>query len=152
MFFSGALIVGGWWVVGCCRKSYIGPAKIASFSSRNFSRNNKHDTFWHVVSTQYFYVLFLWAIAITDFRPLEIYKNLGLPLSAITFTVNSHANYHFYKYICFKYLYNFLEILYSMKSLFLIKIHVKVFYIQIRFKCETQLFFFFNNHGLQKSL
>ena len=51
----------------------------------------KHDTFWHAVSTGYFYVLFLWPIVVSDFRPLETYKNLGLPLSTITFTVNSHA-------------------------------------------------------------
>ena len=35
-------------------------------------------------------------------RLLEKYKNLGLPLSTITFTVNSHADNHFYRYICFK--------------------------------------------------
>ena len=40
-------------------RSYSGLAEIASFSSRDFSRSNKHDTFWHVVSVEYFYVLFL---------------------------------------------------------------------------------------------
>ena len=46
----------------------------------------KQDTFWYV--------------AVSDFRPLEIYKNLGLSLSTITFTVKkSHADNHFYKYI-----------------------------------------------------
>ena len=64
-----------------------------------------------------------------DFCPLEIYKNLGPPSSTITFTVNSHVDNHFYKYI---YLF---EILYSIKSVLFIKIHVtvltKVFYIQI---------------------
>ena len=60
--------------------SYLGPAGIASF-----------------------YGLFLWAIAVSDFRCLEIYKNLGLgfPLSAITFTINRRAGNHFYKYIYF---------------------------------------------------
>ena len=48
---------------------------------------------------------------------LEIYKNLGLPLSTVTFTVNSHADNHFYKYI------SFFQILYSMK-VFLIKMHI----------------------------
>ena len=57
-------------------------------------------------------------------RPLEKYKNLGLPLSTITFTVNSHADNHFYKYI---YLF---QMLYSIKCFF-IKIQVKVLYIQI---------------------
>ena len=60
------------------RKSYSGLAKIASFSSRDFSQSNKHDTFWHVLSTGYFFVLFLWAIAASDFLPLEIYKNFPL--------------------------------------------------------------------------
>ena len=92
------------------------------------------------MSTGYFYVLFLWAIAVSDFRPLENYKNLGLPLFIITFTVNSHAGNHSYKYI---YLF---QILYSTKSVFFIKIHVKVltkvFHIQIWFKYKTPLFFF----------
>ena len=38
----------GWW--GGSRKSYLGPAEIASFSSQDFSRSYKHDTFGHVVS------------------------------------------------------------------------------------------------------
>ena len=94
-----------WWGMGggCCRKSYIGPTRIPSFFNWDFSWSNKYDKFWCAVSTEYFYILLLWAIAVTDFCPLEIYKNLVLPLSTITFTVNSHANNHFYKYICFKY-------------------------------------------------
>ena len=79
---------------GMLQKVYIGPTEIPSFSNRDFSRSNKYDTFWHVVSTEYFYGLFLWTIDVTDFRPWEIYKNLGPPLSTITFTVNSHANNH----------------------------------------------------------
>ena len=71
---------------------YLFPAKILA-----------EGTLWHVVwlhiSTFYFY----------DFCHLEIYKNLGLPLSTITFTENSHADNHFYKYICL------FQILYSMK-------------------------------------
>ena len=106
LFFGGALIIGGWGVVGLGGESCLDKVKIASFSNRDFSRINKHDTFWYVVSTGDFYVLILWAITVLDFRPLEIYKNLGLPSSNITFTVNSHANSHFYKYIwfiCLKY-------------------------------------------------
>ena len=103
MFFSGALIVGGWGVVRWVKKSYLQPPEIASFSSRDFRRSNKHGTSWHAVSTGYFYVLFLWAIAVSNIRPLKIYKKLGLSLSTITFTVKSHANNHFYKYIYFKY-------------------------------------------------
>ena len=78
------------------RKPYLDSAEIASFSSQDFIQSNKHDIFWHVVSTGYFYILFLWAIAVSDFRPLEIYKNLSLPLSTITFKVNSHADNYFY--------------------------------------------------------
>ena len=52
-------MVGGSGEVGCARKSYLGSAKITSFSSGGFSRSNKHDTFWDVVSTGYFCVLFL---------------------------------------------------------------------------------------------
>ena len=90
----------GWW---SGEKSYLGPAEKAPFSSQNFSRSNKHDTFGHVVSTRYFYILFLWTIAVSDFHPLEIYKNFSLPLSTITFTTNRHADNYFYKYICFNY-------------------------------------------------
>ena len=53
--------------------------------------SNKHDTF------------FFWTIAVSDSYLLETYKNLGFLLSTVTFTVNSHADNHFYKYICFKY-------------------------------------------------
>ena len=138
MFFGGAWIVGGRGVVEWGRKSYLGPAEIASFSSRDFSWRNKHGTFWHV-STGYFYVLFLSTIAVSDLRPLEIYKKLGLPLSTVTFTVNSHADNHFYKYV-------FVSNIVQFEFSFFIKIHVqvltKVFYIQIWIKCETPLAFF----------
>ena len=139
MFFGGAWIFGGWGVVGWGRKSYLGPAEVASFSSQNFSRSIKHDTFCHVVSTGYFYVLFLWTIAVSDFRPLEIYKKLDLHLSTITFTVNSLTDNHFYKYL---FVSNIIQCEFSL----FIKIHVqvltKVFYIQIWIKCETLLVFF----------
>ena len=144
MFFSVALTVGMWGVVGWGRKFYLGPAEIASFSSRDLSRGNKHDTFWHVASTRCFYVLFLWAIAASHFLPLEIYKTWGLLLSSITFTVNSHADNHFYKHF-----YLFQNIQYEIR--FFIKIDVKGFYIQIWFKCETLLLFFYNKtHSLLK--
>ena len=64
--------------------------------------------------------LFLWAIAVSDFCSLEIYKNLGVPLSIITFIVNSHEDNHFYKCI------------------YLFQILSQLFY----FKCERQLWFF----------
>ena len=76
LFFGGALIVGGWGLLEWDRKSYLGSTEIASFSSPDFSRNKKNDTFWRFVSTGYFYVLFSWAIAVSDFCPLEIFMNL----------------------------------------------------------------------------
>ena len=103
------VLVGGWGVVGWGRKSYLGPAEISSFSSRDLSRRNKHDSIW-LVSTRYFYILFLWAIVVSDFLPLEIHKHLVLPLSSITFTANSQADNHFYKYI---YLFLLFQVLYS---------------------------------------
>ena len=94
------------------RKSYLRPAEMKSFSSRDLSRRNKHGSFWFFVSTGYFCILFVWAIVVSNFQPLEIHKHLVLPLSSIIFTVNSQADNHFYKYI---YLF---QILYSMKSVF----------------------------------
>ena len=120
LFFGIALIINGYWVVGWGKKSYLGPAEIASFSSRDFSWSNKHNTFWNVVSTGYSFVLFLWAIAVPDFCPLETYKNLGLPLSTITFIVNSMQTTIFIN-ICLLQIYN-------MKSVFLFK-HMLSFFI-----------------------
>ena len=128
MVFGSALIVGGWEVVKWSREFYLGPAETASGNHllkiiifrRDFCQRNKHDTLEHVVLTRYLYVLFLWAIAVSNFRPLEPYKNLGLPLSTITFTVNNHADNHFYKYT---YLF---QILYRIKSVFL-KYTLKIF-------------------------
>ena len=51
--------VGGKGIVGWGGKSYSGAVEIASFSSQDLSQHNKHDSFWLVVSTGYFYVLFL---------------------------------------------------------------------------------------------
>ena len=44
------------------------------------------------------YFCFFTVIAFSSFLSLEIYKNLGPPLSSITRTVNCHADF-FYKYI-----------------------------------------------------
>ena len=62
------------------RKSYLGPAEITSFYSRDLRRHNKHNSVWLVVSTGYFYILVLWAIVLSDFLPWEIHKHLVLPL------------------------------------------------------------------------
>ena len=68
LFFGGTFIVARWGVVEWVGESYLGPPEITAFSSQDFSRSNKHDTFWHVDSTGYFYVLFLWAIAVLSFK------------------------------------------------------------------------------------
>ena len=99
LFFDIALFVGGWRVVGWGRKSYLGPAEISSFSSWDLSWRIKHDSFWLAVSTEYFRILFLWAIVVSDFLPLKIHEHLVLPMSSVTFTANSQADNHFYKHI-----------------------------------------------------
>ena len=68
---------------------------------------------------------------VSDSFSLEIYKDVGRPLSSITFTVNSHADNHFYKYI---YLF---QILYSMKS-----IKIKVFLFKFDLNVKHHFYFF----------
>ena len=137
----------GWWGGG--RKSYLGPAEIASFSCRDFNRSNKHDTFWHVVSIGFLYVWFLWTIAVSDFRHLEIYKNLGLLLPNITFTVNSHAYNHFYKSI---YLF---QILYRVKSVFLLKYTLRLwprfFIFKFDLNVKHRIFFYWEPSSTEKN-
>ena len=92
-----------WWYLirrwmrgsGVGQKSYLGPTEIIYFFSKDFRPSNKHDTLWLVVSTGYFYVLFSWTIAVSDFCALEIHKNRGLSLRTISFTTNSDADNHF---------------------------------------------------------
>ena len=88
------------------------------------------------VSTGCFYILFLRAIVVSDFRHLKIYKNLGFLLSVITFSVSSHGDNHFHKYI---YLFQYSTVSNYHLS---IKTHVEVLYIEIWFKYETPLLFF----------
>ena len=68
------IIVGGWVVVGCGRKSYSGPAEIVSFSRRDLSRSDKHDIFWHVASTGYFYILSHELLLLQIFVPRKFLK------------------------------------------------------------------------------
>ena len=111
------------------------------FFQPEFSRHNKHDSFWLVVSTGYFYILFLWAIDGLDFLPLEIHKHLVLV--SLLQPTSKHITISINILICFKY--------YTVWNQFFIKIHVKVFYIQVWFKCEIPPLFFSNKrHGLQK--
>ena len=80
------------------------------FSSRDLTRRNQNDSFWLVVLTGCFYILFLWAIVVSDSPALEIHKHLALPLSRIIFTANRQVDDHFHKYIhlflLFQVLYN----------------------------------------------
>ena len=110
MFFGVALLVGRWGVVGWGRKSYLGSAEISSFSNRDLTKRNQHDLFWLIVSTGYVYILFLWAIVVSDCPPLEIHEHLARPLSSIIFTVNRQADKDFYTYI---YLLLLFQVLYS---------------------------------------
>ena len=73
------------------------------------------------ISTFHFYEPALFQI----FFSLELYKHLVLLLSSIIFRANSQADNHFYEYI---YLF---QTLYNIESVFFIKIHVKVFCIQV---------------------
>ena len=64
------------WILNLGIKSYLGPTEIASFSCRDLCRRNKHDLFWLVVSAIYLYIVFLRAIVVSDFLPLEIDQHL----------------------------------------------------------------------------
>ena len=116
LFFGGA-------------KSYSGPAEITSFSSRDFSEtiNMTHsDMFYRLnISTFHFYEPLLFQIFVPwKFIKPSLYKNC-LPLSAIAFTVNSHADNHFYKYL---YLFH---VLYGMKLVFLLKCTLRFLYLNL---------------------
>ena len=138
MSFGVALIVEGWKDVGWGRKSYLGPAEITSFSSLNLSSRNKHDSFWLVVSTGYFYVSFLWAIVVSDFLPLEIYKLLVLPLSSITFTANSQADNYFYNLlICL-----FVSSIMQHEISFSLKYTLRYFIFKFELNVKHHLYFF----------
>ena len=73
---------------------------------------------------------------------LEIYKNLGLSLSTITFTVNNHANYHFYKHL----FQIFIELPWNITqyetTFFLIKIQDKVFIFKFHLNVKHSFYFF----------
>ena len=131
LFCGGGLIVGGWGVVGWGRKSYLGLAEIGSFSSRNFSRSNKHDT----LLTCCIYWIFLRFIFMSHccfkFSSLGNLYKLRPSLVTLIITVNSHANNHFIN--------------------FFIKIHIKVFlYLNLIWMWSTALIFSNKNHDLQK--
>ena len=118
MFFCGALIVGEWGVLGGSESLIQGQLKSYPFPVGILAEaiSMAHSGILYRMDIYKFYFY-----AVSDFRPLGIYKNLGLPLSTITLTVNSHADNHFYKYIYF------FQILYSMNQFFLLKYTLKFF-------------------------
>ena len=129
----------GWW--GGAESLIQGQLKLHPFPGRNLAKaismTNSGMLYRLDISTFYFDEPLLFQI----FVPWKFNKNLCPPLSAITFTVESHADNHFYKYI---YLF---QILCSMKSVFLLKyrcsiFNFKVFYIQTWFTYEAPLLFF----------
>ena len=109
------------------KKSYLGPAKISSFSSRNFSRSNNmthSDMLYRLdISTFYFYeqllfqIFVLWKFIKTKAFPCLL-SHLQSTATQITITINIFVS-------------NIIE--YEIS--FFIKIHVKdltmAFYIQI---------------------
>ena len=131
---DGALIVDGWGVVGWCRKSCLG-LKLHLFQAMILAEeiSMTHSDMFDGLDI---FTFFLWNIAVSDLHSLEIYKNLGVPVSTFTFAVSSHADIHFHIYVFL------FQILCSTKSVVFIRIQVKDFYIQIWFECETPLFLF----------
>ena len=114
MLFGGTFIIDGWGLVVWSRKSYSGPDEIAYFPgvilAEAISMARSGILHQLEISTK-----FLRAVVVLHFCPLEIYKNLSLPLSSITY------------------------IHYEIS--FLWKYSFKVFYIQIWFKWEASLLF-----------
>ena len=119
MFFDGALIVGVCRAVLRGRKSYLGQLKSHVFPAGILAEaiSMTHSDMLHRldISPFYFYEPLLFQILV----PWKFMNILGLPLSTLTFTVNSHVDNHSYKYI---YL---LQILYTMKSVFLLKYRLR---------------------------
>ena len=77
--------------MGWRKRSYLGPAEIASFSCRDLSRRNKHDLFYLVVLARYLYILFLSGIVFSDFLPFEIHKHLRAESIALLIFVRWHC-------------------------------------------------------------
>ena len=90
-------------------------------------------TYSDMLSQLDFFILYFWAIAFINFRPLEIYKNLGLPLSTVTLLLPTATQITIS--ICI-----FVSVVIQREITFFIKIYAKVF--QIWFQCKTQLLFF----------
>ena len=111
----------------------IGPAKTVSFSKRDFSRSNKYDTFWHYrlnISTFYFHEPLL----LQTFVPLKFIKTYSFPC-LVSLLLSTATQITIFINI-------FVSNIIQYEITFFIKVHVKGFYIEISFYCETQLLFF----------
>ena len=97
--FGGPLIAGGWGMVGWVRKSFFGPAEICIFF---------HPGFWHIMTCFIDWIFLpLWAIADSDFSPLEIYKNITFPcLLSLLQSTATQITVSVNIFICFKYLFH----------------------------------------------
>ena len=93
-YSGGALFVGEWKAMGWCKKSYFKTRVLAEAISMTHTGM--------LYQLYIFPFLFLWVIAVSDFCPLEIYKTLGFPLPAITFTV-TQITISIIIFVCFKY-------------------------------------------------
>ena len=94
---------------------------------------------WHNLACciDWIFLRFIFWAIVLDFLPLEIYKHLVLPLSSITFTANSQADNHFYKYIYW------FQILLSMKSVFYLKCTLKCFIFKFDLNAKYRPYFFY---------
>ena len=109
--FNRRWVMGGG--MGWDRNPYSGPAEMGSFSRWDFNQTNENDKYWHVLSAGYFYILFLWAMAVADFC------HLGLPLSTITY-IQYKICFHIKTYI---HIYNYN---YNLHSYFIFKFDLNV--------------------------
>ena len=77
------------------------------------------------------------SIALSNFGPLEIYKNFDLPLSAINFSVKIYADNYFYKNI---YLFN-LIVLYEMSFFNVLNYMLRFFIFIFDFNMSQSCYF-----------
>ena len=130
------LLIGGWGVARWGKKSYLGPAEITSFSSRNFSRSSitySGMLYQLDISTCYCYDPLLFLI----FVPWKFIKTEALPsLLSLLQSTASHADSHFYKWI---YLF---QIFYSMKSMFLLTYTLRFFIFKFDLNMKHCSYFF----------
>ena len=128
-----------WWVRDCAvgQKVLFRPSWNSIFFQQRFKLT---QWAWFILASciSWTFLCFIfWAIVVSDFLPLEIYKHLVLSLSSITFIANRQADNHFYRYV------NLFQILYSKYEIsFCIKIHVTYFIFKFDLNVKTSPFFF----------